>query len=803
MRSTSRFAGYLFVALAAAGFAAGLRAQTAAKADADYLLKAYDTFRTMKAASPYKDVPWQYTGPTNISGRATDIAVADKDGKRRIYAGYATSGVWKTDDDGKTWQSIFDDQATPSIGDLAVAPSNPDILWVGTGEANLFRASMAGVGIYKSTDAGQTFTHMGLADTQTIGRILVHPKNPDIVYVAASGHGWTDNEMRGVFKTTDGGKTWAKILYKSPRTGAWDLVMDPTNPDVIYASMWQRIRRKWSDPRVEPGYDEGGVFKTTDGGRTWAEASAGLPAPEHRGRIGIDISLSNPKVLYALVDNYEPGRPAREGERDAYRRPVSEPRIKAAEIYRTDDAGKSWRKVSESNDTMISRHSGTYGWVFGQIRVDPRDENTIYSLGINLYKSTDGGKTLTEIARDIHSDHHGLWLDPKDPQIIYSANDGGFYQSADNGKTWTFANTAGGAQFYNVTLDTSSPPYAYGSIQDHHSHRGRIDITKGRDSIPPVEWERTAGGEGSHHAIDPRNPNIVYSQFFYGNFSRDDLSIPPPQRGRRGGGGEGAGQAARGNQPAKPQGPQRTTDIRPEGEGHRAQWMAPVTLSPHDPDTVYLGFQYVFRSTNRGDEWEKISPDLTSNDPKQMLPRSSSEIPYQTITALEESPRVKGLIYAGTDDGKLHVTRDAGKTWTDLTPNVPSRRWYSRVIPSQHADNVVYITQRGREDDDFAPYIYKSTDGGKTFTSLVGNIPAGPVNVIREDPKDPNTLYVGTEFGAFISKDGGQKWEVLGGGLPSTQVSDLIYHPRDNIIVISTYGHGVWALNAARLTASR
>ncbi|HEY0872741.1 MAG TPA: hypothetical protein VGD94_04660 [Vicinamibacterales bacterium] len=798
MKRMPVLARYLFGVLAAIAAAAGLRAQTPARADAEYLLKAYDSYRTMRSSSPYASIPWQYTGPANISGRATDIAVADRNGARRIYAAYATSGVWKTDDDGATWQSIFDDQATPSIGDIAVAPSNPDHVWIGTGEANLFRASMAGVGIYKSTDGGKTFTHMGLTDTQTIGRILVHPTNPDIVYVAASGHEWTDNEMRGVFKTTDGGRTWNKVFYKSPRTGAWDLVMDPTNPDVIYASMWQRIRRKWSDPRVEPGYDEGGIFKTTDGGNTWTDASAGLPAPQYRGRIGIDIAQTNAKVLYAFVDNYEPGRPPQPNERDAYGRPINEARIKAAEVYRTDDGGTTWRKVSESNEFMTD-HSGTYGWVFGQIRVDPSDENRVFTLGLGLNVSTDGGKTFATFAnsRSVHGDHHGLWIDPKRPNVIYNVNDGGFYSTADNGQTWTFAVSAGGAQFYNVVVDQSTPPWMYGSIQDIGSRRGRLTMNE-RRQIQAVEYERAPGGEGSHHAVDPKNPNIVYAHSFYGGFQRHDLSIPAPPRGRRGGGGE---DEERQQAPPRAAGPQRVTNIRPEDEGLRAQWMAPVTLSPHDPQTVYLGFQYVFRSTNRGDDWERISPDLTSNDPNQMLPRSSNEIPYQTITALEESPRVKGLIYAGTDDGKLHVTRDAGKTWTELTANVPSRKWYSRIIPSQHADDTVYVTQRGREDDDFAPYIYKSTDGGKTFTSLVSNIPAGPVNVIREDPTDPNILYVGTDFGAFISRNGGAKWEVLGSGLPSTQVSDLIVHARDNVIVISTYGHGIWAMDARALRA--
>jgi photosystem II stability/assembly factor-like uncharacterized protein len=765
----------------------GLLAQSSSKADAEYLLKAFDTYRAMVEASPYKGIPWQSLGPTNISGRATDIAVANRQGARRIYAAYATSGVWKTDDKGTTWQPVFENHASTSIGDIAVAPSNPDIVWVGTGEANLFRASMAGVGIYKSADAGKTFTHSGLTDTHTIARIVVHPTNPDVVFVAATGHAWTDNEMRGVFKTTDGGKTWTKVFFRSDRTGAVDLVMDPTDPNTLYASMWQRLRRKWSDPRVEPGYNEGGIWKTTDGGSTWTEASEGLPAPQFRGRIGIDIAASNSSVLYAFVDNYDEGRPPREGERDAYGRPILESRIKAAEIYRTDDKAKTWRKVSESNDFMTG-HSGTYGWVFGQIRVDPTSPDTIYSMGLALNVSRDAGKTFTTL-RGMHGDHHGLWIDPANPSILYNANDGGFYWSEDAGKKWGFANLSGGAQFYNVTLDNSSPAWAYGSIQDIGSRRGRVDLTAGRDKIPAVEWSNAPGGEGSNQVVDPANLNIVYSHGFYGNFTREDLI---QSQAAPAGGGRGRGRAG-------------VTNIRPQSPDMelRAQWMAPVTLSPHDPNTVYLGYQFVYRSTNRGDAWERISPDLSSNNPTEMLLKSSSAIPYQTITALAESTRVKGLIYAGTDDGRLHVTRDAGKQWTDLTAGVPTRRWYSRVVPSEHADGTVYVTQRGREDDDFGVYVYRSTDFGKTFTSLAANLPAGPVNVIREDPADPNTLYVGTDFGAFVSIDGGKQWTVLGGNLPSTQVSDLQYQKRDNVIVISTYGRGMFAIDAQRVKAAK
>ncbi|MFL6279227.1 MAG: WD40/YVTN/BNR-like repeat-containing protein [Vicinamibacterales bacterium] len=775
----------------AAATALGLNAQSR-RADADFLRSAYGSYLSMQRSSPYASLNWQWLGPTNISGRATDIAVADHGGTRRIYAGYATSGIWVSDDNGTTWQSKFDNYASASIGDLAVAPSNPDVLWVGTGEANILRASMPGVGVYKSTDGGRTFTHMGLADTQTIARVVVHPTNPETVYVAASGHEWTDNENRGVFKTVDGGRTWKKVFYRSPRTGAIDLAMDPANPNILYAAMWQRIRRKWSDPRVEPGYSEGGIWKTTDGGRSWTEVNAGLPAAQYRGRIGIDISRSNPTVLYAFVDSYEPGTPPRAGERDAYARPILEARIRGAEIYRTDDRGSTWRKVSETN-AFMSEHSGTYGWVFGQIRVDPKDDRTIYTLGLGLNVSHDGGKSFSPI-RGTHGDHHGLWIDPDSPATLYSANDGGVYLSSDAGATWKFAVAAGGAQFYDVTLDNSTPPWAYGSIQDVGSRRGKIDLGNGRDRITPTEWTMAPGGEGSVHAVDPENPSIVYSHTYYGNFTRDDLSTPAAaRRGRR-----GADEAAAPLAPP-PNRPQRSTSIRPRDEDLRAQWMAPILVSPHRAATIYAGYQYVFRSRDRGATWDRISADLTDHDPARMLKRSSSEIPFQTIVALAESPRKPGLLYAGTDDGHLHVTIDDGKRWSEITAALRERKWISRVVPSQHAEGTVYVAQRGREDDDFNAYLYKSVDYGGTFTSIVRNMPAGSVNVIREDSIHPNILYVGTDFGAFVSVDGGRQWQVLGGNLPSVQVSDLQYDARDRMNVLATYGRGMWALDATKI----
>jgi photosystem II stability/assembly factor-like uncharacterized protein len=778
--------GFLFTATAQTA------AQTPAQADAESLLQGYETYRSMMSESPYRGIGWSYLGPLNISGRATDIAVAERDGGRRVYAAYATSGIWVTDDL-VSWRPVFDHEASTSIGDIAIAPSDPDIVWVGTGEANIFRASMAGVGVYKSTDAGRTWHHMGLTDTQTIGRIIIHPTDPDIVYVAASGHEWTDNEMRGVFKTTDGGITWEKIYYKSPRTGAIDLVMDPRNPDVLYASMWQRVRRKWSDPRVEPGYNEGGIFKTTDGGRTWTDANNGLVAPEFRGRIGIDISLSNPDTLYALIDNYEIGRYPEPGSNDAYGRPmpVDAGFIKGADIYRSDDGGATWRQTSrfdEETTEYLNRHSGTYGWVFGQIRVDPTNPDIIYSMGLGLNRSIDGGRTFSRVT-GMHGDHHGLWIDPADSNVLYNANDGGFYHSTNFGDNWIFAVSAGGAQFYNVTLDTSDPLWAYGSIQDHGSRRGQIDLSQGRDNIPAVEWENAPGGEGSHHTIDPENPNIVYSHGFYGNFFRTDLGATPPvEEGGRGGRGGGRGRGVRTNIAPEPEDPE---------EELRAQWMAPIIISPHDNSVIFAGFQYVYKSENRGDDFERISPDLTNNDPME-IGVNPTAIPYQTIVALAESPVRQNVFYVGADDGRIHSSID-GTEWVEVTDRLPVRRWVSRIVPSEHDAGTVYITQRGREDDDFGVYVWKSTDYGRTFTSVAGNIPAGPVNVVREDPRHPDVLYAGTDFGVFVTTDGGANWTVLGGNLPSAQVSDLQYSARENLIVISTYGWGMWAFDATRV----
>ena len=735
-------------------------------------LKWYDQHMDMKENSSFKDLKWQHIGPTNISGRCIDVDVVVPKGESyTIYAATASGGLWKTVNEGTTWEPVFEQGPSTSIGDVAIAPSSQDIIWMGTGEANIFRSSQAGAGIYLSEDGGKTWVHMGLAGTHTIARIVIHPEDPNIVYVAASGHEWTFNPERGVYKTTDGGQTWEKILYINEETGAIDLVMDPSDTDTLYAATWQRIRNKWNDPRNFPGYSGSGIHKTTDGGQTWTEINNGLPEARYRGRIGIDIARSNPNVLYAFVDNYEIARePTPEELADPYGIPSSG-FIKGATLYRSDDKGASWTLVAPAEEKMKSymeRHSGTYGWVFGQIRVDPTDENTVYTMGLFLNVSEDGGKTFRRLM-GMHVDHHGLWIDPDNPEYLVNVNDGGIVISYDKGKTWRqFLDNLPVCQFFNIAHDMADPFHVYGSMQDHGSFRGVVDLSQGRDRIPAVEFESAPGGEGSSHAIDPHDPNIVYSAGFYGTLTRTDLSIP----GREG----------------------RKMILPQQYENEprlRGQWVAPFIISPHNHTIIYHGMQYLFRSLNRGDTWERISPDLTYNNPNQL-----GDIPYQTLFSISESPLKFGLIYVGTDDGKVHITKDGGEHWEEIMAGLPYQKWVSRIVASAYDLSTVYMTQNGKRDDDFAPYIWKSTDYGKTWIDITGNIPLGPVNVIREDPVKENILYVGSDLGVYVTKDGGKTWEVLGGNLPSTYVHDLIIHPRDNIIVIATHGRGMWAMDA-------
>lgn len=751
----------------------------------DPRVSGFERHLAMAQNSPTRGLRWQPLGPTNSSGRLADVDVAKIKGRTRaIYVAAGSGGLWKTENEGVAWTPVFEQGASTSIGDVAVAPSNPDVVWIGTGEANILRGATAGTGVYKSADAGKTWQHMGLTGTRTVGRIVIHPADPNTVFVAASGNEWTASQERGVYKTTDGGRTWSRILFVNDMTGAIDLAMDPADPNTLYAATWQRARKPWSDPRAEPGYTGSGIHKSIDGGRNWTPANEGLPAAQFRGRIGIDIARSNPNVLYAFVDSYEIARKAGAEERDAYGRPKVDV-IRGATVYRSSDKARTWQQVSAADKQMESVAS-TYGWVFGQIRVDPNDENRVYMLGVQEWVSADGGKSFTMI-RKPGGDNHALWIDPENSFSLIDGDDYGLGISYDRGATWrrfSAAFPAAGvanipvAQFYNVAYDMGTPFKVYGSTQDSGSKRGVVDLSQGRDRIPAAAWEGAPGGEGSCHAVDPTNPNIVYASGFYGSLTRTDYSVP-----------QAPGRGGRGSRPA-------SKAIRPQpGPGEpplRGQWIAPFILSPHDSNVIYFGAQYLFRSPDRGDTWQRISADLTGNDPKKL-----GDIQYQTIVTISESPKRAGLLYVGTDDGKAHVTRDGGKTWTDLTAKFPQRKWVSRVVASAFDEGTVYLAQSGRTDDDYLPYVWKSTDFGQTWKNITSNLPTGPVNALRENPSNANVIYAGTDVGVYVSTDAGGSWSVLGAGLPSTFVYDLIVHPRDKILVIATYGRGMWAIDVA------
>lgn len=771
------FPGPFFVAAAVASVLATVTTEpVAAQADrmsATERLARFEMHRALEARSPFATLPWQRLGPTNISGRVTDVAVAEPRGETyTMYVGGAGGGVWKTVNEGVTWTPVFENELTASIGDIAIAPSDPDQVWVGTGEANIFRSSHAGAGIYKSMDAGETWSHMGLTETQTIGRVVVHPTDPDVVWVAASGHEYRDNPDRGVYRTRDGGRSWEKVLFVDDMTGAIDLVIHPVDPNTLYAATWQRRRATFNDPRNEPAFTGSdrhftgsGVWKSTDGGTTWSRINEGLPEARYRGRIGLDIARSDPETVYAFVDNYEIAREAPEGATDAYGRPRGGV-IRGATIFRSRDGGRSWRQTSEQNEYMENL-GGTYGWVFGQMRVDPNDAEKIYVMGVQLHVSEDGGRTFRRLT-GMHVDHHGLYIDPNNSNYLVNNNDGGAYVSYDGGENWRFFSDIPIVTFFNVNHDLGDPFRVYGSVQDHGSYSGIVDLSAGRHSIPAVEWRSAPGGEGSHHAIDPRDENLVYSAGFYGSLSRTDLRtgesesiVPLPE-------------------PGEPP--------------LRGQWLAHFILSPHDPDVIYHGMNFVYRSRNRGQDWDRISPDLSHNDPTRL-----GDIQFQTITALAESPITEGLLYAGTDDGRVHVMRGPDQTWQDISRGLHADRFTSEIVASAWNESTVYVTQNGRRNDDFAAYVWRSNDYGRTWTSLAANLPFGPVNILREDPHNDQLLYVGTDVGVYVSLDRGATWAALSEGMPSTFVHDLVIHPRDDIMVAATHGQGMLAFDVRQL----
>ena len=742
------------------------------------LLKAFKKHQALIAKTPYKNIQWRLTGPDNRSGRCTDVA-GIKGNPNVFYAAFATGGLWKTENGGTTWQPLFDKQATQSIGNIAIAPSNNNIVYVGTGEANILRASLPGTGMYKTTDAGKTFQHIGLENTGTIARVIVHPQNPDIVYVAASGNEWTYNAERGVYKTINGGKSWEKVLYIDDRTGCIDLAIDPSDDKILYASMWNRIRKRWSDPVPEEGDY---MYKTTDAGKTWKIINQGLPATALTGRIGLSVSLSNPNVVYAFVDDHSKKRDPKAGETDSYERVVQKVVVGAA-IYRSDDKGENWQKMGEVHD-FLKPFSGTYGWVFSQIRVHPKDENKIYALGVEKTMSEDAGKTwkiwrTTDTLSDwTHGDNHALWFDADNPDFIILGNDGGVCLTKNGGSKWqNFFQEIPTTQFYTVAYDMSKPFNIFGSVQDEGTMSGNEENIFGMpDKKTNRKWDMAPGGEGTQIQIDPQNPNIVYSSSFYGRLMKTDMSKPQKDKARV----------------------KRITDFAVGAiDSLRAEWLAATTLSKFDNKVLYHGLQHVYKSIDGGENWQRISPDLSYNRPdkKGIYPYL---IYHQTITAITEGGTKPHILYAGTDDGRVWLTENDGKNWREITPGLPPNKHIIKIVASVFDDKKVYVVLNDRRGDNPTPYIYVSKDKGVSWKAINGNLPPSPVNVLLEDNLTKN-LYCGTDLGVYVSKNGGKKWIALTGNLPaSVSVNDMFIHPRDRKLVIGTYGRGVYVSDDLR-----
>jgi len=738
-------------------------------------LAAFKKQKTMLQKSPYKNLRWRLVGPDIRSGRSTDVEGITGD-SNIIYAAFATGGLWKTEDAGNTWTPIFDNEATQSIGDIALAPSNKNILYVGTGEANIFRASLTGVGMYKSTDAGKTFKHIGLESTGTIARIIVHPKDPNIIYVAASGNEWTFNKDRGVYKTTDGGKSWKNILFESEKSGCIDLVIDPTDPNTLYASFWNRIRRRWSDPMPEDGDY---IYKTTDGGRTWKKIVMGLPHTKLTGRIGIAIANSNPNVLYAFVDDHNKKRDPKPGETDSYERHVQKVVIGGA-VYRSNDKGETWQKQAEIHD-FFTPFSGTYGWVFGQIRVDPKDENEVYAFGVSKAISRDGGKTwqqwdATDTTGDwTHGDNHAMWFDETDPDRIIVGNDGGVTVTYNGGVKWkNFFDKIPTTQFYTVAYDMKNPFNVFGAVQDEGTMSGNITNTFGKNPDTTLRpWRMAPGGEGTQIQVDPKNPDIVYSSSYYGRLMKTDMSKPRREGVKR----------------------MSLFDVG-RIDSLRGEWLAATLLSRFDGNTIYHGLQHLYKTTDGGETWKRISPDLSYNNEsaKGVYPYL---IYHQAITAIAEGNQ-PGFLAVGTDDGRVWFTANDGTNWMEITNNLPKNKHVAKIFTSTGPNSPnLYMALNDRRQDNHTTYLYKLSSDGKFQWQLISsNLPPSPANVIIEDPDVKNVLYCGTDMGAYISKDAGKTWTSINGNLPAAvSVNDMFIHPRDKKLVIGTYGRGVYVID--------
>lgn len=786
------------------------------------------------------ELSWRAIGPAVFSGRITDLELLPGAPHGFLVAS-ASGGLWRTRNNGTTFDCIFQREGTISIGDVAVDPLDADVIWVGTGEANNQRSSYWGDGVYKTTDGGESWKNVGLADSHHVGRIAIDPRDGKVAYVAALGHLYTPNEERGLFKTKDGGEDWERVLFVSPEVGIVDVALDPANPDRIYAASYERLRRPWHFDGAGPG---AGIWRSDDAGATWKRLAGGLPEGEI-DRIGLAVHAGDPRTVFATVSNAnplppEPGAPAEllgftfeheegglrveevdedgpaveagivrgdlvtaiesvvpsnpwtlfealgrkgygdeitlEFERDGAEQRASfvlappaarGERTVGGEIWRSDDHGETWRKVNEEEV------GGDPPYYYGQIRVDPRDAQRLYLLGVPAYQSEDGGESWdADLAPGLHVDHHALVIDPAIPERLILGNDGGLSQSYDRGKNWDHYPNLPLAQFYAVGVDMRRPYHVYGGTQDNGTWGGP-SRSRDRGGIAAGEWYRVGGGDGFYAQIDPRDPDTVYAESQFGALFRRDLatgetkSIRPPRS-------------------------------EPRGARDRYNWNAPILISHHNPEILYFGGNKLFKSFDRGDHWPIVSPDLTTADALKI----EGNVPHCTLTTIAESPLDPSLLLVGSDDGLVQRSTDGGLSWTNLTgrfPGAPGGWWVSRVELSRHAAGGAYVSFNGYREDDFRPFVYASDDRGESWRSIAEGLPPGPVNVVREDPHNARVLYVGTDFGVFVSIDAGASWERLAKELPTIAVHDLIVHPRDRELVIATHGRGFWIADVAAL----
>ncbi len=780
-------------------------------------LDAYEKRKKLESDSIFGNLKWRSVGPEEQGGRVIWFGTPEKQ-PQTYYVAFATGGLWRSTDRGNNWTPIFDNEAAYAIGHVALSKDGQTI-WIGTGENNSQRTSYDGMGVYKSTDAGATWKYTGLAETRRIGKVVIDPKNENTVYVGAIGGLYSQSTDRGVYKTTDGGKSWQHVLKLDEYTGVIDLAIDPRNPEILFAAAWDRDRRSWNFRDGGPGT---AIYKSSNGGKSWTKMANGLPASGNLGRVGLAVAPSKPSRIYAYIDN-QGGDPdtlfrdefVTDGTLTAKRfRMIKDPKVFAAidkkvlerfatsslpketklddllksveegktslddigklmeqrnpkvwemevmhsEVYRSDDSGASWKKVN-----LGYLDTEGYGYYCGRVIVSPHDPDDVTISSMLQWRSRDGGKTWkTATGRGVHVDYHWYWYDPTDAKHQMVGNDGGIYVSGDDGGTWRHINSMPVGQFTTIGVDTKSPYNIIGGMQDNGTSRGPSNYRPGRDQLH--RWQGIGGGDGSAVAVDPRDDgDLVYGSSQFGSFYARNTKT------------------------------NESRSIRPRNETPtvplRFNWISPIIISPHHPDIIYIGSQKLHRSLNQGRTWETLSPDLTKN-------RENGDVPFSTIKEIAESPFKFGIIYIGCDDGNMRMTMDHGTNWQNIDTPAPDK-WVTRIVASKHDRSTVFVSQNGYREDDSTPYLWKSTDFGKSWKSIAGNLPAEAINVVREDPDKKDWLYVGTDMGVYVSLDGGTNWVPLQGGIPRTPVHDLVIQPKEREIVIASHARSVWIFKLA------